>query len=464
MSRGKVLVVDDELDMLDNCRRLLSRAGFDTRTLDDPTGLPGMLQEFGPEVLLLDLRMPQVDGLTALAAALAADGTLPVIIMTAFASVDSAVRAIREGAFDYLTKPFTGDQLVVAVDRALRYRGMAVENRTLREQAASSDPASRLLGDSPALDQVVAQARRAAPTEANVLILGESGTGKEVLARLIHELSPRRGGSFVPIDCTSLPAALMESELFGHERGAFTGAVSRKRGLLAEASGGTVFFDEIGELDLPLQAKLLRALEDRRIRPVGGTEQMTIDIRVVAATNVDLEAASQQGRFRSDLYFRLNVVELRLPPLRARLGDVPILLNHFLGEFARTAGREPPRVSPEALVALEEYHWPGNIRELRNTAQRLVVLDDDGRITTADLPDSIRGWPAGADGPRRGPPLAYEAAREAAQIDFLRGYVRQLLDHHGGNISRAAAAAGVSRRTLHRWIADVGDSVTPEAE
>ncbi len=454
--RAKVLVVDDELDMLDNCRRLLARAGHEARTLADPTTVPATMAEFGPDVILLDLRMPQADGLTVLAAALAIDPAVPVVIMTAFGSVDSAVRAIREGAFDYLTKPFTGEQLVVAVDRALRYRGLSLENQALRLQVATDDPATaRLIGASPAMAHVMAQVRRVAPTEANLLILGESGTGKELLARSVHELSNRRPGPFVPIDCTSLPANLLESELFGHERGAFTGAVARKRGLLAEANGGTVFLDEIGELELPLQAKLLRALEERRVRSVGGTAQTPIDVRVVAATNVDLEQAVKGGQFRSDLYFRLNVVQVTLPPLRSRLGDVAELLHHFLADFARGADRPAPRVSPEALEAIETYDWPGNVRELRNVAQRLVVLDDDGRITTADLPEAIRGWPNGTRG-AMGPPLEYEQAREESQTAFLRQYVRQLLDYHGGNVSRAANAAGVSRRTLHRWLADLG--------
>jgi len=296
-----------------------------------------------------------------------------------------------------------------------------------------------------------------APSDANVLVLGESGTGKELVARCIHELSPRRSGPFVPIDCAALPENLLESELFGHERGAFTGAVARTRGLLVEAGKGTVFLDEIAELSPPLQAKLLRALEERKIRPVGGKDLVAIDVRLVAATSVDLEEAVRTGRFRADLFFRLNVVPIEIPPLRARLGDLAELFQRFLHEFARHTGREAPRVSPEALSALEAYHWPGNVRELRNLAQRLVVLDEDGRITLADLPESIRGWPATPDAPG-GPPPPYERAREHAMAEFFRQYVRRLLDFHGGNISRAAAAAGVSRRTVHRWLADLGQS------
>ena len=455
MTRGVILVVDDEADMLDNCRRILTRTGYTVRTLQNPASLQAMMTESPPDALLLDLRMPQTDGMTVLAAALATDPALTVIIMTAYGSVESAVRAIREGAFDYLTKPFTGDQLALAVDRAVRYRGLTLENRALRQRMAEDSLSSRLIGSSPALAPVLSQVRRVAPSDANVMILGESGTGKELVARCLHELSQRRNAPFVPIDCAAIPDNLLESELFGHERGAFTGAVARTRGLLVEASGGTVFLDEIGELSGPLQAKLLRALEERKIRPVGAGNLIPINVRLVAATNLDLPEAVRVGRFRADLFFRLNVVPIELPPLRARLGDVPELLQRFLREFALESGRDPPRVSPEALTALEGYHWPGNVRELRNLAQRLVVLDEDGRITVADLPESIRGWPGAAE-PVPGPPPPYEQAREHAMEEFFRRYLRRLLDFHGGNISRAAAAAGVSRRTVHRWLADLG--------
>jgi transcriptional regulator with PAS, ATPase and Fis domain len=258
----------------------------------------------------------------------------------------------------------------------------------------------------------------------------------------------------MPIDCAAMPEALLESELFGHERGAFTGAVARKKGLLVEANGGTVFLDEIADLSPSLQAKLLRTLEERQVRPVGSIALVTTDIRVVAATNVDLEAAVAAGRFRQDLYYRLHVVQVALPPLRSREGDVPLLMQAFLSEYGRIAKRDVLRVSPEAWAALEAYRWPGNVRELRNLAQRLTVLDDDGRVTLADLPEAIRGWkvPAGTD--LDTPPPPYPQARDGALTDFRRAYVRRLLEQHAGNVSRAAAAAGVSRRTFHRWLAE----------
>jgi DNA-binding NtrC family response regulator len=465
MTAPRILVVDDEPDMLENCERLLRRSGYETRALAEPTRLREAMAGFTPDVLLLDMRMPGIDGMTALAAALAVDPVLPVIIMTAYATLPSAVQAMREGAFDYLAKPFGSDQLTLAVARAARYRGLAVENRVLRERLETTPAFGQVIGRSPAILRVLDLVRRVGPSEANVLLEGESGTGKELIAQCVHAASPRIAGPFLPIDCAALPESLLESELFGHERGAFTGAVLRKTGLLVEANTGTLFLDEIGELSLALQAKLLRALETRQVRPVGGTALVRTDIRVVAATNVDLDAAVQAGRFRQDLYFRLNVIRILLPPLRRRTGDVALLLQRFLAEFAGAAGRSTPQVSPDAWEALETHAWPGNVRELRNLAQQLVVLDDDGRVTLADLTDQIRGWEE--PGPERaeGGIFPYERARDEALAEFRRGYVRRLLAQCNGNISRAAAAAGVSRRTMHRWLAeDRGETADPRDE
>jgi DNA-binding NtrC family response regulator len=455
MNGPRVLIIDDEPDMLENCRRLLERAGYRCNELADPLRAREHVRDTKPDALLLDLRMPGADGITVLAAVLADDPTLPVIIMTGHGSVASAVQAIREGAFDYLTKPFSADQLVVAVERAVRFRGLTLENRTLRERVGQpSDDGA--IGSSPAMTRVLDQVRRVGPTDASVLITGESGVGKEIVARAVHRAS-QRTGPFVPLDCAALPEALLESELFGHERGAFTGAVARRDGLLVEARGGTVFLDEIGELPTGLQAKLLRALEERQVRRVGGSGLIPLDIRLVAATNVDLEAALQRGTFRQDLYFRLNVVQLVVPPLRERPDDLEALLRHFLDRFAHDLGKEAPQVSPDAWSALERYQWPGNVRELRNVAQRAAVLDEDGQITLADLPETLRGWAPGNTEPASlGAPPPYEDAREAAALAFRDGYLRRLLAHCGGNVSQAARLAGVSRRTLHRWLAETG--------
>ena len=452
MTRRRVLVVDDERDMLENCRRLLEFEGLEVETLADPGAFSTSAVGFHPDVLLLDLQMPPFDGMTVLAEAVSADPQLPVIIMTAYGTLPSAVSAFRAGAFDFLTKPFSAEQLEVAVSRALRYRGLAVENRALRKQIDDSRGHTEVVGQSEVLSSILAELQQVGPTEANVLLLGESGTGKELFARRLHELSPRARGPFVPIDCVAMPENLLETELFGHEKGAFTGAVGRKDGLFVAASGGTVLLDEIADLGLGLQGKLLRALEERQVRPVGATRLVPIDVRILAATNADLEAAVEAGRFRADLFFRLNVIQVAIPPLRARTGDVPLLLAHFLREFAIGTGRRAPAIAPDALDCLERYRWPGNVRELRNLAQRLVIMDTDGVITLSHLPQKVQ------DRSEEGatlmvPPPPYEEARRKAMEHFLDAYTRGLLDYHAGNVSRAAAAAGVNRRTFHRWLA-----------
>ena len=463
MTGGRVLVVDDEQAMLENCERILTRAGYTVRTLANPAPLPTVVDEFQPDVVLLDLRLPGIDGMAALAVILADDQQLPVIIMTAHASVGTAIQAIREGAFEYISKPFTADHLMVVVHRAITFRRIATENRRLRQQVARESAFANFVGDSPKMCRLVEQIRKVGPSEASVLLTGESGTGKELVARCLHEASSRRSGPFVPIDCAALTESLLEAELFGHERGAFTGAVARKVGLLVSAKGGTVFLDEITESSLALQAKLLRSLEERTVRPVGSTTQMGIDVRLLAAANVDIEQAVASGEFREDLYYRLNVVHLEIPPLRERPGDVALLLHSFLDHFARTMDRPVPHVSPEAWGVLEAHRWPGNVRELRNLAHRLVVMDDDQRITLADLPPTIREWSDGEEGPvveSVADLRPWGEARDAALLQFQGRYVRRLLAAHEGNVSKAARAAGVSRRTVHRWLAELGDAGT----
>ena len=462
MERTRVLVIDDEPAMLENCERLLSREGYECSTLSEPLRFREVAAAFDPGVILTDLRMPGADGMTILAAGSADDRSRPVIIMTAFATVASAVAAVREGAFDYITKPFTADQLLVAVERAARYRELSVENRSLRRQVARTQGSDGILGGSRVMTRLLEQAAHVAPTDANVLITGESGTGKELVALLIHAHSLRHDRPFVPVDCAAMPEGLLESELFGHERGAFTGAVQRREGLLAQANGGTVFLDEIAELSTVLQSKLLRVLEQRQMRRVGDSRLIDLDIRVVAATNRDLERAVADGSFRGDLYYRLNVVHFNLPPLRAREGDLPLLLHAFLEEFACTARRRVPTVTPDAWAILERHTWPGNVRELRNAAQRLVVLDDDGRITAEDLDGALHHIMRAPESESAQWPSSYSEAQDEALRDFRGAYVRRLLDAHGGNVSHAAVAAGVSRRTMHRWLADLNGPAAKE--
>jgi len=456
----KILVVDDEPEMLENLDRLLTASDYECRTLQDATKFRDVMAEVQPDVVISDIRMPEVDGLTLLAVARADDPRLPVILITGYASVESAVNAIQEGAFDYLSKPFTADQLSITVDRAVRYRQLMLENDDLRKQIGGRKD-DGIVGSSASFVRMLDQVERVAVTDANVLVTGESGTGKEVVAKAIHTHSRRNEGPFVPVDCAALPEGLLESELFGHEKGAFTGATNRRVGLLSEGDGGTVFLDEIGELTPPLQAKLLRVLEDRRVRPVGSSEYQDLDIRLVAATNMDLAKAVEKGSFREDLFYRLNVVHLTIPPLRARSGDIVLLAERFLEEFSRAAERPPPLISPEVWDAFETYPWPGNVRQLRNVMERIVALDADGRVTLSNLPPEIRfaGIADKSSGSDRSgfSHLSYSDAKDAAVRSFQASYMQELLAAHDGNISQAAHTAGVSRRTLHRWLAALGD-------
>ncbi len=460
MTEARILVVDDEAAMLENCRRLLVRAGHECQTLVDPTEAREVLMDTQPDVMLVDLRMPGLDGMTLLTVALAEDPDLPVIVMTAYGTVASAVRAIGEGAFDYLTKPFTRDQLLTTVQRAIRHRGLTRENRALREQVARGARTDELVGSSPAFVKLMKAAKKVAPTDANVLISGETGTGKELIARYLHAHGSRKKGPFVPVDCASLPEHLLESELFGHERGAFTGADTQKIGLLEHANKGTVFLDECGELTMELQAKFLRALEERQIRRLGRSTMINIDVRVIAATNIDLKAAVAAGTFREDLYYRLDVVPLRVPPLRERKGDIVVLLQKFLAHYSAVKQQQPPRLSQDVLDVFEAYEWPGNIRELRNLTQRLIVLNESGHVTLADLPEALRPLVSELDDVLAEGPLPYQEARTKALQLFQDRYVKRLLKASDGNVTKAARTAGVSRRTVHRWMVGADDPVT----
>ena len=460
MSEATIVIVDDEPDMVENCARILRRAGHRCLTATDPHRALALVESDAPDLLLSDLKMPGMDGLELLRRAHDVDPSLPVIMITAFASIESAVAAVKEGAFDYLPKTFTIDQLQVSVERALRQRHLQVENRNLRNQLQATFGLENVIGRSPAMTRIFELVKKAARSDANILIIGESGTGKELIARAVHANSPRVSQPFVPVDCASLPEQLLESELFGHEKGAFTGAIRTKPGLIEMAHRGTLFLDEIGEMPMALQSKLLRTVQERQVRRVGATSLIDVDVRIVSATNRDLREAVTRGQFREDLYYRFNVIAIPLPPLRERAGDVTLLAHAFLKKFGqdRITGFDD-----EALAALEAYAWPGNVRELQNVVERACALADGDVVKRRDLPEyviareglrSAASAPEGDVDPRQasmhGVPLA--EARERWMAVLEAAYLRDVLDRHDGNISAASKAAGVDRKTFHRLV------------
>jgi len=399
--------------------------------------------------------LPDMDGMELLREVRQLDPQALVIMITGFATVDSSIEAIRAGAYDYIPKPFTATQLQILVGRAANQIRLARDNERLRGELRERYSLENIIGVSEAMQRVFALVLRVASTDASVFISGESGTGKELIARSIHQYSPRAEQPFVAVNCAAFPENLLESELFGHEKGAFTGALTQKRGLMEAASGGTFFLDEICEMDLELQAKLLRVLQERKIRRVGGEVEIPIDIRVIAATNRDPEEAVEEGVLRRDLYFRLNVVPIRVPPLRARREDIPFLAEHFLRRYAEKYGRDgatPLRLSPDAMRALMAHSWPGNVRELQNLMERIVSLAVPGQeITAADLPEKLSslGTPAS---PAVDIDQPFHEAKEKAIEAFERAYLEALLARHGGNISEAARHAGIDRKTIHRML------------
>ncbi len=451
---SRILILDDEPDMVESCRRILERGGHDCLGTSDPARAIAMLEADSPDVVVTDLRMPGMDGLEMMRRARELDPDRPVIMLTAFATVESAVAAVKAGAFDYLPKPFSLDQLTVAVDRAAAQRNLRLENRNLREQLHEAYGFEKIVGRSDAIERVLDFVRRAARTEANILILGESGTGKELIAHAMHANSKRAAGPFVPVDCAALPENLLESELFGHERGAFTGAVGIKRGLLEVAGGGTVLLDEIGEMPLGLQAKLLRAIQEREIRRVGGTAAIRIDVRIVSATNRDLKTLVEGGHFREDLYYRINVVDLVLPPLRERHGDVSLLAQAFVEQYRSARNPRLGGFAPDALQALEAYSWPGNVRELKNVIERGCALADGESITLGDLPPHIAApqTDAASAAAVAQTNLSFKQAKAQWIDEMEASYVARILEQHRGNVSSAARAAGVDRTTFHRLL------------
>jgi DNA-binding NtrC family response regulator len=439
----RVLVVDDDTVTCRLLADVLTRDGATVVGESDPRRALTRAAAEPPDVAILDVQMPEMDGLSLLRGLRERLPGLPIIIMTAFGSIETAVQAIGAGAVDYVSKPMDVEEIRATVRRAL---GRHAEAQAARPVAG--EELGGVVGRSPAMVEVYKTIARVAPGRSTILVLGESGTGKELIARAIHENSPRRRQPFVAVDCGALTETLLDSELFGHVRGAFTGALLDKPGLFAEADGGTVFLDEIGDVSPALQAKLLRVLQEQQVRPVGGTDWKTVDVRVVAATNRDLAAAVSAGRFREDLFYRLKVVTLELPPLRERREDIPLLVDHLVRLAARAAGKAVTGVSEAALALLQAYHWPGNVRELAHVLERGVALAQHDVLTAEDLPLELHH-------PRAPAPSAVPADRPTLE-QLKRRYVRAVIEESDGNVSRAAAVLGVDRRSLYRMLQRYG--------
>lgn len=439
--RPSVLVVDDEPDMCDLIRDFLSREGYEVETVTGGAQALERLRRRYFDVVVTDLRMPEMDGMALLSEAKGIDPDVLVILITAFGSIDLAIEAMRAGAFYFVTKPFKMRQLEALVAKAVEQRRLVLENRRLkREVKGHFEP---LIGQSKAMREIFRIIDLIADSPSNVLITGDSGTGKEVIARAIHYRSRRADGPFIPVNCSAIPEGLLESELFGHVKGAFTGAYATRRGLFVEASGGTLFLDEIGDMSLALQAKLLRVLQDREVRPVGSNRSYQVDVRVIAATNKDLRAAIKAGTFREDLYYRLSVIPIRVPPLSERREDIPLLVSHFLQKCATVQGRPPKRITPRAMAVLQARPWEGNVRELENIVERLVVLTPSDVIDVEDLPFALP--------PETKEPLLFSPTGDLPTLEEVeRRYVLQVLEHTGGNKERAARILGINRRTLYR--------------
>jgi DNA-binding NtrC family response regulator len=436
--RPQILVVDDDPDILTLLRLRLAQLGYAVRTAATGQEALSMLASEQPALVLLDLRLPRLSGLDVLKQLRQTTPELTVIVMTAYATVEKAVEAMKAGAYDFLTKPLTPGHLELVVQKALERQALERAQHIL--QAELDGKAQPLIGESPALRPVLGQARRAASSTATVLLLGESGTGKEVFARTIHAWSPRRAQPFVVVNCAALSEELVASDLFGHEKGAFTGAHQRKPGKLELAAGGTVFLDEVGELPPALQAKLLRVLQEHAFERVGGTRTLRVDIRVIAATNRDLPRAVRVGTFREDLFFRLHVIPLILPPLRERSEDIPRLAEFFVRKHSLELKRPGMQLSPEALESLQHYDWPGNVRELENAIERAVVLSGGEVIQPEDLALPAPESPPLADGPSR-----YQTRLEAVEREVLQ----QVLQARGGDKRAAARDLGIALSTLY---------------
>jgi DNA-binding NtrC family response regulator len=445
----RVLIVDDEKNMRWVLGQALSSDGFEVVEAVDGNSALDSVSDQEPDVMVLDHRMPAPDGMEVLRKLRAKGLTFPIIMLTAHGNVATAVEAMKAGASEYLTKPFDLEELKLAIDKALQYSGLAAEVERLRSELDAEYDVEGIVASDQGMLAVLETVTKVAPTMATVMIYGESGTGKELIARALHNLSDRATKPFVSVSAGALPETLLESELFGFEKGAFTGAVNAKPGRFEMANGGTLFLDEIGDISPATQVKLLRVLQERRFERLGGTRSIEIDVRVVAATNRDLQQLIADGGFREDLFYRLNVVPVSLPPLRQRAGDIPLLVAHFLEKF--NAGAK--RINPQAMEALVKYPWPGNIRELENTIERIVILSHGDEIGVPDLPAEVRAGVSPADRPATGFALPDEGVNlEEVELDL----VRQALDRTGGSVPKSAKLLGLTAKTLEARMQRLG--------
>lgn len=444
-----ILVIDDDAFMRDACRQSLAKHGHSVTLAKSGREGLSLLEKWSFDLILLDLRMPGEDGLSVLAKIKELDPEAIVVMITGYGSIKTAVQAIKLGAFDFIAKPFTPEELLKLVSRVMRHRCLTIENLYLRQTLKQETRHSEIISNSPAMEKVKEMIAMVAPTDSTVLIQGESGTGKGLVAHTIHEMNRRRGHPFISVDCGTLVSTLFESELFGHVKGAFTGADTTQYGKFEMAHGGTLFFDEISNISLEIQAKLLKAVEEKCISRVGGHKVVKVDVRLISATNRDLQKAVAERLFRKDLFFRLNVISIHLPPLRERKEDIPLLVDHFLDRFIRRLGKPIDGFSPNAMKALTEYSWPGNVRELENTVERVVVFARDKTITTQDFVYSNTV-------------LSGVLTREPLRLEEMeRLHIMKVLQRTEGNKSHAAQLLGIDRKTLRIKMKKYQIPVTP---
>jgi len=441
----KILVIDDDIKMLELLEKVLLRKGYTVETASKPKEALEKFEANGFDIVVTDINMPEINGLEILRQIKSVSPNTIVIMITAFATVSSAVESMKLGAYDYIIKPFNMEEFVLIIQRAAEQIALKKEVEFLRREIQQRYSFGNIIGKSPQMQKVFQLIKQVANTNSNVIIYGKSGTGKELVARAIHYNSPRKDKPFIAVNCSAIPESLLESELFGHEKGAFTGAISSRKGLFEEANGGTIFLDEIGDMSLAMQAKLLRVLEEKEIRAVGSDKPKKVDVRVIAATHKNLEKAVKEGTFREDLFYRLNVIPIYLPELRERVEDIPLLVEYFLKKYNEEAGRNV-RISREALACMMKYSWPGNVRELENLIERLVVLSTGDEIRVEDLPEHIRACKAED---------IFEELTLGEKItleELEKRYILKVLQETGWHKSNAAKILGIDRRTLYRKI------------